>query len=282
MSDYGLFWNSQNGDRVYNADSMEEWLKPFFVTGVFNGELQVIADEGMKISVMPGYCNINGKVRYFNSQTFTIETANGVTDRIDTVVIERNDADRIIYVKVVTGDSSGAPTPPIRDNGIYQLVIAQIVVEADTIEITQSSIIDTRTDSYLCGYVCSTVKEIDFDQLVIQYKQFFLELRAKYMNDWINWSDETKEIYEAWITDTENEFNAWFDHIRDQLDTDVAGHLQNEIDDISNRLSEFARTGELTDRIQDETYQTITDENDDPILGSSVFVPYYVYEGGNG
>jgi len=36
---YGLFFNSENGDRVYDADSFSEWLKPFFKNGVFLGGL---------------------------------------------------------------------------------------------------------------------------------------------------------------------------------------------------------------------------------------------------
>ena len=29
--EYGYFFNSQNSDRKYNADSFETWLKPFFI-----------------------------------------------------------------------------------------------------------------------------------------------------------------------------------------------------------------------------------------------------------
>jgi hypothetical protein len=32
MGQYANFYNSRNGDRVYNADSMSEWLLPFFTT----------------------------------------------------------------------------------------------------------------------------------------------------------------------------------------------------------------------------------------------------------
>ena len=31
--EYGYFFNSNNSDRKYNADSFETWLKPFFVPG---------------------------------------------------------------------------------------------------------------------------------------------------------------------------------------------------------------------------------------------------------
>ena len=63
MGQYANFYNSRNGDRVYNADSMSEWLLPFFTTGVFNNCFAVTATgDGMNISVGGGYVNIKGKV----------------------------------------------------------------------------------------------------------------------------------------------------------------------------------------------------------------------------
>lgn len=214
MSEYGLFFDSRNGDRKYNASSMEEWLKPFFTTGVFNGELQVVSDGGMAIVVDPGYCNINGKVRCFESENhFTLATASGLYDRVDTVVIERNDVDREITMKVVQGGSDGQPVAPVREFGVYQLVLAQIYVGAGVTAITQANITDTRTDPDICGYVAATVTEIDFEQIMLQWNTFF---------------------------------NEWFDNIKGQLDTDVAGHLQNEIDELTEQ--EFNHYYELCNR----------------------------------
>ena len=62
MSEYAMFYNSVEGDRVYDADDMTDWLKPFFVTGVFNGQMQVTANDDMTVTVANGYVNIGGKV----------------------------------------------------------------------------------------------------------------------------------------------------------------------------------------------------------------------------
>ena len=61
--EYGYFFNSQNSDRKYNAESFETWLKPFFISGVFQGGLQVKAqaDPDMTVQVTPGYANLQGK-----------------------------------------------------------------------------------------------------------------------------------------------------------------------------------------------------------------------------
>ena len=57
-NEHGLFWNSQNGDRVYDANDFSEWLKKFYTTGVFNGDLEVTAAGGshFEISVEDSGC----------------------------------------------------------------------------------------------------------------------------------------------------------------------------------------------------------------------------------
>ena len=49
--EYGFFWDSNNGDRKYNAASFEHWLKKFFTSGVFTGDLQVTANGNMSVNV---------------------------------------------------------------------------------------------------------------------------------------------------------------------------------------------------------------------------------------
>ena len=66
MGTYANFYNSDNGDRVYDADSFSEWLRPFFKTGVFNGELQVMASSGMEVIVDTGNAFIEGKLKKFD------------------------------------------------------------------------------------------------------------------------------------------------------------------------------------------------------------------------
>lgn len=204
---HGLFFNSQDGDRVYNADSFAEWLRKFFTSGVFNGELQVTVANGMTVQVGTGYANTDGKIRFFDAVTqLTLDTAHGTYPRIDTVVVERNDTDRGITLKVVKGAYSGAnpvPTPPVRSNGVYQLVLAQIRVNAGATAITQANITDTRANNSLCGWVVGTVDRVDVEQMTAQAQADFL---------------------------------AWYDRMKDQLSEDAAGNLQLEIDTLDNTV----------------------------------------------
>ena len=164
----GLFWNSDGDDRLYDANSLGKWLSRFFTTGVFPGDFEITPVSGMTLSMAPGYVNINnpdsanpgGKVRLFEDDTeLTIETAHTVYPRIDTVVIERNDNNRDITVKVIMGTASATPTPtaPVRTSSVYQLVLAEIYVAAGTVSIGADDITMKRTDDSVCGIVTGTV-----------------------------------------------------------------------------------------------------------------------------
>lgn len=201
-NEHGLFWNSQNGDRVYDANDFSEWLKKFYTTGVFNGDLAVTASGGMTVSVSSGYVNIEGKVKFFSTPTtLTLATASGTHGRIDTVVAECNYTDREIKLKVVTGTYSVSPmaTAPVRTAAAYQLVLAEIDVPAGATEITQKNITDMRTDSSVCGLVTGTVSQIDFSTVKAQ-------------------------------------FDSWFDDVKGTLDSDAAGNLKNQIDAANEKI----------------------------------------------
>lgn len=197
---YGLFWNSNNGDRTYDADAFAEWLKPFFKNGVFMSSFSITARGGMSVSIGAGTAYINGKLRTFDTDTLlTIPTANGSYPRIDNIVVERNDTDREISLKVVQGTYSGTTAsaiPPTRANGIYQLVIARVAVGAGVTEITPSAIMDCRAKSDLCGYVSNAIDSPDFEE---------------------------------WYDLNQSQFEEWFGYIKGQLSTDIAGNLQNQI-----------------------------------------------------
>ena len=195
---FGLFWNSENGDRLYDADSFAEWLSHFFTTGVFKDELFVQATEGMKVSVSSGYANVNGKVRFFGTSTnLNIEVSNGLYPRIDTIVVERNDTNREITLKVVKGNYSGnspEATAPVRTNVIHQLVIAKVYIGAGATAIYQKDITDTRMDSNLCGYVTATVENLNYDQMMAQWEDYYSNFKTNEMADFQTWFDNMKNI----------------------------------------------------------------------------------------
>lgn len=209
-----LFYNAIDNDRTYDADSFERWLKKFFTSGVFAGELAVTAGTGMTVTVAPGYANLDGKVRFFDEDTtLNITTAHATLNRIDNIVIERDDAERDITLKVITGTPASTPTPaaPVRANGVYQLILARVQVNAGATGISSMMITDTRVpadgeDPILCGIVSGT-SEIDINGLMALYRSQFME---------------------------------WFNDLQDILDADTAAHLLSMIMSVRVSCIEFS------------------------------------------
>ena len=249
---FGFFWDSENGDRKYNAASFEMWLKKFFTSGVFYGDCQVVANNDMTVTVEPGYSNTDGKVRLFAAdESLIIETAHATYDRIDTVVIERNDTNREIIRKVVKGGYSSNPEPvaPVRVNGIYQLVIAEVYVAAGATSITQSVITDKRTDTDVCGFVVCPIDTFDFGVFATQFEAYLAEFKtnsAANFTAWENaqkgsfeaWEQTQKDDYDIWEAAAESAFNTWFAGIQSVLDSDTAGHLLNLINQTRDEILE--------------------------------------------
>lgn len=223
--DYGYFWNDDgSGDRTYNADSFEYWLKKFFTTGVFAGDLQVTAGGSYTVKVATGYANVNGKVKdFYNTETFTVPSANSTYPRIDTIVVRRDDTNKIISLQYVTGTYSGrdpVPTAPTRSGAIYELVLAEIYVGAGATEILQKDITDKRADKTVCGIVTGTVEEVDFSQFASQFNSYYNEFKSGKRAD----------------------FETWFENIKGKLSGDIAGSLQNQIDIAREQLANIGNT----------------------------------------
>ena len=241
---YPLFYNSVNQDRVYDADSFSDWLKKFFTTGVFKDEMQVTAAGGMYVQVGSGYVNVGGKVMQFDKSTLTVGTADSRYYRIDSVIVERNDTDRQFYLKIVQGgtgtESSVTGVTPTRSGGIYQLVLARIKVKPGATYITKQDITDTRADADLCGIVAGAVEQMDFEQFSAQFADYFNNFK----------------------TGRQADFDEWFANIQSVLDEDTAGHLQNEIDNLTAISNQhvFMATPEYT----------ISDTEDDTALSSAL------------
>ena len=262
MGQYANFYNSVDGDRVYDASSMEEWLKPFFVTGVFNGNLQVTADgTAMAVTVAPGYVNIGGKTRWFESaNVLTIAPASGSLKRIDNIVVRRDDANRNIVLDVVTGTAAAEPTAPAptRTDSVYELVLARVSVGIGALNIKQVDITDKRPDPDVCGWVASTVTEMDFSQFTAQFEDFFARFKAGTIADVTQWFEDQEEAFEAWEDDQEEALETWQENREanyEQWYTNAQGEFEDWLEAMREAMGSdpstaiIALTEELDERL---------------------------------
>lgn len=180
---YGFF-NSVNGDRLYNADDISNYFLKLISNGVFatpSNAMQVQASSGFTLSVSAGWGFINCK--WLNNDTaynLTLDAADIVLNRIDRVVMRLNPGNdlRNMELAIVKGTPAQTPTAPAPtriQGGTWELSLAQIYVAAGSTEITQANITDERGNTSLCGYVTGLIDQIDTTNLFAQYDAAFSE-----------------------------------------------------------------------------------------------------------
>ena len=262
MAEKSSFFNSVSGDRKYSAEDWAAYFAAFVGNGVYaapSDGLQVVAATGMGITIKAGKGFING---YFYQLTVdlskTLSVADGLYSRIDRVVLRWSLLERRMYVHVLEGTPSSTPTAPdlSRDVETYEIALADVLVGQGVTEIVQSNITDRRSSTSLCGIVTGIIDQYDFSAFTLQFDAFFAEYRARIAAEYTYWSqlgearyDSLDAAMDAFEDAAETNFNTWFANLQYVLDGDVAGHLQNEIDAMSDVVD--AAVAELTEDMED-------------------------------
>ena len=158
---YGFF-NSMNGDRLYNAEDIGGYFTKLVSDGVFQApatNLKIVESSGMTVNVSAGWGFI--ACHWLNNtaaKAITLNGANPSLNRIDRIVLRLDRANRRMELGVINGTPAGTPTAPDltrTSNGVYELSLAQVRVSAGVTAITQADIMDEREDASVCGYVTS-------------------------------------------------------------------------------------------------------------------------------
>ncbi len=162
-------------DRAVDASVMRKLFNETFNNGIYPNIptcLQVVENSGMKVTVKAGACLINGAIGYEElDRTLNVE-ASDTKDRIDRVIARLNDnkESRKIELYIIKGTPSGSPQPPelTRNESVYDLCIADLYINANTQDIKQTKITDTRLNTELCGVV-TVLTKVDTTDIFNQY-----------------------------------------------------------------------------------------------------------------
>lgn len=207
---YGFFdavydSSTQTYDRTYSAEQMSMYFKGLVSDGVIanvGDMMQVSAYSGMSLHVGTGRAFVNSRwLQNDTVMTVTLDAAHATLPRIDEVIARLNYANRLIEITVRKGSAAATPVAPgvLRNDVYYEMVLAEVYVHPGTTEITTANITDKRPDQNVCGYVTGLVEQLDTEGM---------------------WSQ------------LEDDFNTWFDGMKNQLTTDAAGNLQTQINAI--------------------------------------------------
>ena len=205
-------------DRAVGASFIHAKDKLYYTNGIFpnpSDNFQVLATDTMAVHIQPGTCFIEGVTGIEDNVTIlTIEQAEELTARTDTVVLRLDFVNRWIEVAVKKGT-----TKLTRNGNVWELRLAEIAVPKMVQSIAQSHITDTRLSAD-CGIVDCAVRSVDTATLFAEYTAKWEEVKATMAanetayNAWYDTFTTTAEtLFNARIDD----FDAWFAEKKAQI-----------------------------------------------------------------
>lgn len=157
-----FFDSSESNQLIYQAADLARFHAQIIGNGVSNTadlpDLSVSEKQNMTVSLGAGYAFSNGYM-YENTAAMdlTHDTAEPDQDRIDRVIIcfDTNPSQRRTYAYIKKGIPASNPVSPslTRDSYIYELSVAQVLIESGKSFVEQYQINDERSNASVCGYI---------------------------------------------------------------------------------------------------------------------------------
>lgn len=180
------FFNSVNGDRLYNADQMSRIFEGLITDGVYESvgnKLSVQPNSGMVIQIATGRGWFGRHwVNNDSEYALTVADSDVILNRYAAVCIRVDDSDAVRdavpYLKY--GEFATNPTKPTmeRTELVKEYCLAYVYIKAGATAITASDIEDTRGNEALCGWVTGLIEQLNSATLFDQFTSIF--------NDWFN------------------------------------------------------------------------------------------------
>ena len=231
------FFNSENGDRKYNAEQMSAIFDGIIADGVFTtigDHMAVSAGTGMQVLVGTGKAwfdhtwNVNDA-----AYPLAIAASDVTLSRIDAIVLETNHSDsvRLNKLRVVQGTVASSPVKPTLTNSekVHQHPLAWVTVAPGVTQIAASAI-ENAVGTSACPFVTGVIETTAIDDL---------------FNQW------------------NGEFDEWFDNLKAQLSDNVVANLQRQIDECKKGLT---AKGTIIDSVTAQVLQLTEGSNVDDAL----------------
>lgn len=209
----------------YEADALGAWFGTR-TRGVFsadnhfsvsaNGDMTVTVGGGLAWLLMGDYWGT--VVLETDPQTLTIDTADGSLARVDAICLQLDKNANLAKITIKKGTYSPQPaviTAPARNQDYDEIYVASVTVRAGATSILPTDITDLRLDETYCGVMRDGVSGIPTQAL---------------QDMWTAW-------FSAWKTQTDQDFEAWFDTVKGLLGEDEAGALALAIEDVKGMIT---------------------------------------------
>lgn len=271
------FYNSFNHDRRYNSIQISMIFDGIISDGIYAtiGEAMVVkaTEEDNVVVVGPGRGWFDHTWNYNDADLpVNAPISDVLLKRIDALVIDINANENYRDNKImwVQGTPSSNPVRPTMINTLehHQYPLCYVERKPNTEKILQADITN-MVGSSECPFVTGILETINIDQLLLQWKDQWAQFVITYEQTAEEWMDDQKADFTAYYTEFKRqmaafeaasgqEFNTWFASIQDLFDGSVAGNLQNEINQITEK--EFLRYYGLINSVTiiNDTTNTIT------------------------
>lgn len=176
------YYNSLNGDRKYNAETMSKYFVGLVSRGVLQNYLnkfQVISSSGMQVTLQTGkaYFSDGKWIETDAPINFEIDASSPTLNRIDRIVLRRDLSESVRDGTIIhkIGTPSLTPQPPELEEDEYteEMSVAQIYIGAQSTVISQANITDERPNNEVCGWVHGLIEQVDTEDLFDQYDDAF-------------------------------------------------------------------------------------------------------------
>ncbi len=142
------------GNKAITSAFLASMISSLVTDGVVydtGSALSVVTGGGMSVRVKPGVAWVQGYMARLDRElTFELNAGHEYT-----IYLRQNYG---LGEAVIGVFEDNVNTIPLRFNGMYDIVLGKVKIPSGVLNINSSMITDTRSDSFLCGFVTSRAR----------------------------------------------------------------------------------------------------------------------------
>lgn len=250
------FWNSIDGDRTYSAEDMAIPFDGIITEGVFanwGDAFKVTVVDESTITIGSGKAWVGQKWiqndSVYHMPIKVSDYASSTEPRTVVVCLDLKIEPYYRFAKFLIEeqrnyssftDMLNAVTD--RNTGRNTLVLFAINFAAGDSSIQQSNITNLVGSAW-CPYVTAPVQTITVDDIRSKWNTAYNVLMNDIVSNAQTKANEAESNFEA-------SFNTWFLTLKNQLNTNQAANLQNQITALNDQLNKFVTTGIVENTVQ--------------------------------
>lgn len=249
MAEMSFPYGSVNHDRRYKSSDFRAYYTQLIGNGVIysnSNALKVSEGGGMNLLLGMGGAFIEG-VGYRNTSELMLELdmSDGVSSRIDRVVIRNDYKSRRTYAAVLKGTCSARPKAAelTRNADTYEIAVADVLVAKGVVSITQADITDTRLDKDICGIVTGLIEQADTTEIYNQFEAYFKGFKEQTGISYAQFTEIMESYIESLKEDGSNLYNSYNDEISRYI-ADLKTKGDADLATLTQQLINFRDTNE--------------------------------------